>query len=43
MLRELVAAGAGDLLQRLLEAGVVEHLDAPALVADEMVVVLAAR
>ncbi len=43
MLRELVAAGAGDLLQRLLEAGVVEHLDAPALVAHEVVVVLAAR
>ncbi len=41
MLGELVAAGAGDLLQRLLEAGVVEHLDAPALVAHEVVVVLA--
>ena len=43
MLGELVAAGACNLLERVLETGVVEHLDAPALVAHEVVVVLAAR
>ena len=43
MLRELVAARAGDLLERALEAGVVEHLDPSARVAHEVVVVLASR
>ncbi len=43
MLRELVAARARDLLQGALERRVVEHLDAPALIADEVVMVLAAR
>ena len=43
MLRELVAPGAGDLLERLFEPDVVEHLDAPALVAHEVVVMLASR
>jgi hypothetical protein len=41
VLGELVAAGARDLLQGLFETGVVEHLDASALVAHEVVVVLA--
>ena len=43
VLGELVAAGAGDLLERALEARIVEHLDPPAPVAHEVVVVLAVR
>ena len=42
MRRERGAACARDLLEGLLEAGVVEHLDPSALVTHEVVVVLAA-
>lgn len=40
---ELVAVRARDTLEAALEGGVVERLDPPAGVADEMVVVLSAR
>lgn len=43
VLRELVAARARDLLQGALERRVVEHLDAPALITDEVVMVFPAR
>ena len=43
MCGHLVAAAPGNPLERLLESGVLERLDLAAVVADEVVVMVAAR
>ena len=43
MCRDLVAPPAGNALERLLERRVLERLDFPAIAADEVVVMVAAR
>ena len=40
---DVVAPPAGNALERLLERRVLERLDLPAVAADEMVVMVAAR